>query len=708
MRTLPGGQRVGRVLSVAIGATLLALALAQGSPAMADDERPTTATVGHGAVPAYRTDGPTLLVCPAAKADFDNRVSAFPDELKATNEALWTQCAAGGYRNLQDAINKAKDPGTTIKILPGIYQEPPSLAPATPECGDVPPAGSTVLTFDQQATCPNNQNLVAILGKSNLQIEGTGAKPDDVIIDAQFKRANGIRADRSPGIYLRNFVVQRTTSSAIYLLESDGFAVDRVTGRWNGENGFLSRAGDHGLFTGCSAYGNGAAGISVEASANVNAHQQRAVDRYAVEIKECRAEENLRGFSGSGGNSVWVHDNVFANNTVGVSTDSTAANLPGLPQNHALFEKNVINSNNEDYYRFVRDGTCKKPYAQQGIEDGVVCPLAGVPVGTGVLNTGGNYNSWRGNWVFDNRYAGVVSTWVPAFVRADGGLTHQVDTSHHDVYNGNILGTTPNGAAAPNGMDLWWDGQGVGSCWQRPSNGAEPMAPPGCRADEAPVLLGTHRYLAEPGKVLKLLVCSDYDLASQRIPTDCDWFGARGFDRIEVKYALGGAILLGLIMLIMWWRLLGGSRLAFLGLALSLGGLVVGIYGTRNETTPLTAIGLALGGFGWLAVGIALRRRGRPGLGWLTLGVAVFALLGAIDRSVFMLPFIPVPPSVIRIALEAYWVPCAVVAAIRGRMLATTPSLGRPRTRRSGGERPRNTRGGPADPLERFAATLRR
>ena len=175
---------------------------------------------------------------------------------------------------------------------------------------------------------------------------------------------------------------------------------------------------------------------------------------------------------------------------------------------------------------------------------------------------------------------------------------------------------------------------------------------PQCGATDLPAGFGTARYLGEPAKVLKLFVCSNYDQASQRIPADCDWFGARGFQRVEVKYALGGAILIGLVLLVLWLRLLSGSGAAFLGLVLALGGLVVGVYGTLNETTPLTAIGLGLLGLGWLCVAVALRRRGRAGLSWLTMGLALFATLGAVDRGLLVLPWIPVPPSLVRIALE--------------------------------------------------------
>ena len=163
--------------------------------------------------------------------------------------------------------------------------------------------------------------------------------------------------------------------------------------------------------------------------------------------------------------------------------------------------------------------------------------------------------------------------------------------------------------------------------------------------------------------------------------------GPAALQRIEVKAALAEAVLLGLVLLVLWWRLLSGSKLAFVSLALTFGGLVAGVYGTLRETTMLTALGLGLLGLGWLACGLALRRRGRPGLGFLTIALGVFALLGAIDRGLFMLPLIPVPPSVWRMALELFWVPCALLAAGRGRMLATTREEG--------------------DMLEHYAATLR-
>ena len=673
-------RRLASAVTVAVLAILItavAVSLPGPGAAWAHDERETKAPDGNGRVPAYRTDSPTLLVCKTERADFDRRIEGFPAALKASNVALWEACQRNGHRHLQEAVNNVRQPGTTIKMLPGVYLEEPSLAEPTGACASLPARraalGYQVLTWEQQVACPNNQNLVAILDKRDLQIEGTGASPGDVIVDARYQRLNAIRADRASGIYLRNFTAQRTTFNGVYIMESDGFVIDTVVGRWNDEYGFLTFADDHGLYTDCEAYGNGDSGVYPGAASDINKDRGHDVPRYAIEIRRCYSHDNLLGYSGTAGDSVWAHDNVFTGNTVGVATDSAFPDHPGLPQNHARFERNVIADNNRDYYRYVRDGTCQRPYVDRGYERGVVCPAVGVPAGTGIINPGGNYNVWRDNWIYGNAYAGFVTSWVPGFVRNDTGFAAQFDTSHHNRYFANKMGVRPDGSSSPNGMDFWWDGQGVGSCWQAAAR-AEPIVLPGCGADTLPAGLGSARYVAEPGKVLKLYTCAAYDQQTQRIPSDCDWFGATGLERIEVKYALGEAVLLGLVLLALWWRLLTGARLALSGLLLALGGLVVGVLGTIRETTSLTPIGLALLGLGLVGIGVPLRRRGRPGLGILTLAIAVCALLGAVDRGLVMIPWIPVPPSLVRILLELVWVPWALVAIGRGRVLAAAPS----------------------------------
>jgi hypothetical protein len=653
------GRRLVRAAAGLVLAGLAGLLLTPGA-AQAHEERDVVFPDGTGIVPGYRTAGPQLLVCKTDRADFESRVAGFDPPLRQRNLALFDECQAGGFRHLQAAVDAA-EPGTTIRVLPGLYREEPSLAPPSGQCAELAAPDSAdgdyqVLSYQQQVACPHEQNLVAVLGKRDLQIEGTGATPADVVVDAQFRKLNAIRADRADGFYLRNLTAQRTTFNAVYVLETDGFVIDQVVGRWNHEYGFLVFANDHGLLTNCEGYGNGDSAIYPGASSDLNAAAGHAVSRYAVEISGCYGHHNLLGYSGTAGNSVWAHDNVFTENAAGVATDSAFPDHPGMPQNHARFERNVIGDNNQDYYRYVRDGTCRRPYEQRGYEQGVVCPAVGLPPGTGVINPGGNYNIWRDNWVYGHDYAGFLTSWVPGFVRGESSWAAQFDTSHHNRYLGNQLGVTPDGRERPNRIDFWWDGQGRGHCWQRPSGaGSEPLALPVCGADELPAGLPVNRYVAEPSRVIKLYVCAGFSATDQVLPATCDWYGAAGLGRIEVQLALAEAVLIGLALLAVWWRRLRGARAALGLLLAALFGLAIGVLGAGVLASPLTPVGLALSGAATVGFGWLLRGVGRGGYGWLTMALGGLALLGAVDLGLTMIPFIPVPPSLIRLVVAAVW-----------------------------------------------------
>ena len=670
-------SRPARALLVTGFAVVAALLLTPGA-GQAHEEREVTFPDGTGSVPGYRTAGPQLLVCKTDRAEFESRVAGFDLVLRQRNLARFDQCQDDGFRHLQAAVDAA-EPGTTILVLPGLYQEEPSLAPPSARCAKLAAPFSSdrryqVLSYEQQVACPHLQNLVAVLGKADIQIEGTGAAPEDVVVDAQFEKLNAIRADRADGFYLHNLTAQRTTFNAVYVIETDGFVIDRAVGRWNDEYGFLVFANDHGLLTGCEGYGNGDSAIYPGASSDLNAGAGHDVARYAIEIAGCYGHHNLLGYSGTAGNSVWAHDNVFTDNAAGVATDSAFPDHPGMPQNHARFERNVIGDNNQDYYRYVRDGTCLKPYPQRGYEGGVVCPAVGLPAGTGVINPGGNYNIWRDNWVYGHDYAGFLTSWVPGFVRGDERWSAQFDTSHHNRYLGNRMGVTPDGEQRPNRIDFWWDGQGRGHCWDQPASaGSEPVALPVCGSDELPAGLPVNRYVAEPAKLAKLYVCADYSQADQIIPGNCDWYGAAGLGRVEVQLALAEAVLLGLALLAVWLRRLRGSRLGSGSLLAALAGLVLGVFGAGYAASPLAPLGLALFGAGAVGLGWAARGTGRSGYGWLTVALGGLALLGAVDRGLTMIPFLPVPPSLLRILVELVWFGWTLVVLSRDPAAVAAP-----------------------------------
>ncbi|MET9249077.1 hypothetical protein [Nonomuraea sp. NPDC003709] len=577
----------------------------------------------------------------------------------------------------------------TIAILPGLYREEPSQPAPTGACAQLPARWSTwgyqILSFEQQRQCPHNQNLVAILGKKDLQIEGTGADRLDVVIDAEYRKLNAVRADRTNGIYFRNFTAQRTTFNSLYVLETDGFVIDRVLTRWNDEYGFLTFASDHGLYTDCEAYGNGDGGLYPGSASNLNDSRDHDVPRYAIEIRRCKSHDNALGYSGTAGDSMWVHDNEFYDNMVGATMDSLWPSHPGLPQNHAKFENNKIYDNNRDYYRYTRDGTCAKPPAERGYERGVVCSQVGVPPGTGILVAGGNYNVFRNNRVWGHRRAAFHLFGVPAFIRGENDLAKQADTSDYNRYEGNVFGVSPTGERRPNGLDVWWDGQGTGNCWQGDTGASSPAVLPVCAATAPALSGGANRLLAEPVKLIKLYLCADFSASQARLPAGCDWFGASGLGKVETQLALGGSAVLGLLLGLFWWRSRRGARrhggdgrsgngvapavtaivrrrhrLVVAGSVAGAAGLVLDVVAAAVDSTSQAGAALLLMGAWWLCLGAALRGR-RPAFGLLTIVVGLLACADAFDRLVYLIPVVPLGPGWIRGLLTGLWVLCAVV-----------------------------------------------
>ena len=132
-------------------------------------------------------------------------------KLRRFNIRLLRHCR---YSSIQAAVT-ASGNNDRVEIMPGVYTEPASRAAPTqdPACASLVETndhGATgALSYKYQATCPNDQNLIAVIGREpgpnpppqppsvdrhgipdlgpcircNLQMQGTGVSPDDVIID---------------------------------------------------------------------------------------------------------------------------------------------------------------------------------------------------------------------------------------------------------------------------------------------------------------------------------------------------------------------------------------------------------------------------------------------------------------------------------------------------------------------------------------------
>jgi hypothetical protein len=534
------------------------------APASAHEERPASFPDGTGKRPAFLgLDNPRhRVVC---RPDSRRRIAGMPaGALKRRNQQLLRECRFG---SIQTAVNSVKRRNTSVYILPGRYTErrwatmkrsdycshlktaSNDPLPVSEYIGSLssPDTGSKesdpiALSYADQLRCQHNLNLIAIMGDRTphddsircdsrlcgIQLVGTGRRQADVVIDNRFAKLNAIRADRAGGVYLRNFTVQQAEFNALYVLETDGFAIDRVTARANDEYGILAFASDHGLIQHTDAYFNGDSGIYPGSGSDINADNTSFnPTRYAIVIRHNRSHHNTLGYSGTAGNSIHAYGNEFSHNATGIATDSLFPGHPGLPQDHARWDHNKIFSNNSNYYaEYVDKGVCDKPMKDRGYMQGTVCPVVPVPVGTGLLIAGGNYDSTDHNWIFDNWRNGTMQFWVPSPLRDEYDPSKLYDTSNHNHSFANKMGIRPDGSKAHNGLDFWWDDQGVGNCWENnTSSRGEPTN--NFTVDPGPCADGGSQFT--PGMPVKdagFLSCSQYDRSDPtwRHPPQCAWF----------------------------------------------------------------------------------------------------------------------------------------------------------------------------------------
>jgi hypothetical protein len=550
-------QALRRVWAVSVlAAGLVALiALTMPAAAGAHAERATFFPDPNlGEFPEYRTDGLSHVVC---RPDTRSRIKELSGDARRYNMKLLRRC---GFRSIQRAVNHASN-GYRILVMPGVYDESDGPAP-NPACAPLY-ENTGALSYEQHRQCPNAQNMIAILGdtngdricdsKCNIQIEGTGDGPADVLITGQRSKLNVIRADRADGIYLKNFSVEFSDFNNIYVLETNGFRIDTINSRYSREYAILSFTSDHGIYENCDTSYSGDSGVYPGSGPN-GRHGQPDIDGdvYGIIIRNCESHHNTIGMSGTAGNGTWAHDNKFHHNSTGVTTDSFAGGHPGMPQDNSKWSHNQIYSNNVNLFDDERDAYCRDtPWEERDPQK--VCPTFQVPVGTGILIAGGNDNVVEENYIYDNWRRGTMLHWVPAALRGEEDEAKNYDTSTNNQYVRNCMGVRPSdpnnvdfsactGVQDRNGVDFWWDeeeGQDCieeqpgcveddserGNCWSgnRGFNG-QPYS-----SDPADLLLPVCPGLDvfRPGNTEKqatLVPCATWHPVDNPDPPGCDWF----------------------------------------------------------------------------------------------------------------------------------------------------------------------------------------
>ena len=443
------------------------------------------------------------------------------------NQALKSKCR---FASIQQAVN-ASGNNDRIVIMPGRYTEPGSRAQPTndPKCTPAllqdDQSGRPTPSYEYQATCPNDQNLVHVLGRAvkgkpmspprpdrhgipdqelgecvrcNLQIEGSGVIPEDVILDAgddyerpldpqskpgRHAKHVAMRTDRSDGLVVRNILFKGALEHGFYTEETDGVLLDRVKFFWNADYGHLSFTTDHNVIQNCDAFGAGDAGVYPGASPQTGEFRDEKFypeQRHNTDVRWCDLHGNAVGYSGSMGNSVRITENHVYGNVAGIVSDTLSApGHPGFPADGMQIDNNLIYSNNLDLYG----------------SNPPVEPLIPMPIGTGVIWPGMNGAKLYRNWIFDNWRHGSVLVAVPDQVAGepDGNVDRAVHcsvtaiatTSCGNEFHENVMGKAPpgfrwptaiakfgneygkSGEVLPNGVDFWWDefAGNNGNCW---------------------------------------------------------------------------------------------------------------------------------------------------------------------------------------------------------------------------------------------------
>jgi len=457
-------RRASSVVLVAGLALLLLVARAA-----AHNERPCTSPPRPGSLPdPNRNNAHRLVVCkPSSKptkaehADIHARLASATGAAFAQaqaeetawhrNNRLFRKCR---FEHIQEAATAAAD-DTDILVLPGVYREEPSRAAPTScnSCGD---NSDHTFSYEFQAAHPNDQNLVGIIGKKNITLEGTGASPEDVLIDVGFVKDVGVRCDRCEGFIVRNLSEQDANEHGIYVIESDGYIFDRTIGRYNKEYELFSFASDHGLYTDCEALGGSDSGVYVGGAPNTCGPNTEG--RINTVVRRCKMHHNALGFSGTQGNCVELTENDIYDNSIGISFDSEQDH-PNFPMNHCMIVDNDIHDNNLDIYAPPADP------AQNVPPGGPAYDTLHYFVGTGLWMIGGQSCLLMGNRIWSNECYGAMLFPNPLETGPNGAAT-----TDGNMHVGNVMGAPAGGAngtmcGAP-GADFFWEGSGTNNCWQ--------------------------------------------------------------------------------------------------------------------------------------------------------------------------------------------------------------------------------------------------
>ena len=316
--------------------------------------------------------------------------------------------------SIQAAIDAAA-PGAVIRIEPGTYAE--------------------ALT----------------VSKPGIKLVGSPGKAGAVVIENPGDEEDGVTVTgAAAGFALVDVTVRGFEENGVVLTGVAGFLLSDVTAENDGEYGLFPVHSSHGVIERCSASGHSDTGIYVGQSQDVS-------------VRHNVAFANVNGIEIENSSDVKVIANETYDNVAGI----LLVLLPGLDvkvSSGVLVSGNRVHDNNRP--NFAAPGEIE----------------SAVPTGSGILIVGVDRALVEENTVTGNAFTGIAvgSTLLlgtlaglPPEAFADIEPNPDGARIRNNVATGN--GAAPSIPFLP-GVDLLWDGSGVGNCWSANTFGSS--APP--------------------------------------------------------------------------------------------------------------------------------------------------------------------------------------------------------------------------------------
>jgi parallel beta-helix repeat protein len=304
-------------------------------------------------------------------------------------------------QSIQSAVDGAP-PGSTIRLTPGVYAQ----------CVTIAKPGI---------------HLVGEHGGRGVEIDNPGTADNGITVTSA-----------ASGFELDDVTVSGFKSNGVLLIRVNGFAINDVITRDDGEYGLFPIGGSNGVIDGCVASDSADTGIYVGQCAH-------------VVVRNSVAHDNVFGFDIENCTDVLVSGCVSYNNSVGISTTL----LPGLPVTTASNIRligNLVFDNNHHNFADPED------------------IASHVPPGIGILLLGVDDSTVAGNIVAGNKFTGVAvgsTVLLAVFAGLPPSIISGIDPNpdNNTIRNNIVLG---NGTVPVPGLgaaDLLWDGSGSNNHW---------------------------------------------------------------------------------------------------------------------------------------------------------------------------------------------------------------------------------------------------